>query len=453
MNHSLNDTVQSDLLRFLNAPNLQRPSVTVSPASEPITGDIYVPGSKSVTNRALLIAAIANGVSRLEGILHSDDSFWCIRALRALGVHIEVDGDTATVHGCDGQWPNRSASLYVGSAGTVARFLPGLLAVAHGEWAVSGSEQIQNRPMGPLLQALTELGAKFTFASNAANRLPYQLTGSSIAGGEVVISGSVSSQFISGLLLAGPYTQNGLTVHLVDEVVQRDYVEITLEMMRNFGATATSSVDGEVIRVEASPYLGQSLRLEPDVSTAGYFFGLAALTEGTVRVHGIQKNTRQPDIELLQLLERMGCSVNYHEHFVEISGPKQLKGGFTVSMKKCSDQTLTLAVIAVFADAPITLTNVAHIRHHESDRISAICAELTKLQIRVEEQEDGLTIYPGTPIPTKVDTYDDHRMAMALSLLGTRISGLEIDNPSCVAKTCPDYFDRLSAIGVQVVYG
>ncbi|WP_282936330.1 hypothetical protein [Paenibacillus sp. RC67] len=202
--------------------------------------------------------------------------------------------------------------------------------------------------------------------------------------------------------------------------------------------------------MKSGKYKAQSLALEPDVSTCGYFWSIAAQTNGCIRIHGINEQTRQPDIEILNVLEQMGCTVIRGADFIEVTGAPQLKGGFSISMKRWSDQTLTIAAMAPFADGPITLTDAAHIRHHECDRIAAICTELGKLGIRVEEHPDGLTVYPGEPTPALLDTYDDHRVAMALSLIAVKADGIRIADPGCVSKTCPDYWDRLSALGLDV---
>ncbi|MCZ8521019.1 MULTISPECIES: 3-phosphoshikimate 1-carboxyvinyltransferase [Paenibacillus] len=432
--------------------NNDKGEVKISPPKGAVNGRIRVPGSKSLTNRALVIAALAEGRSELRGILRSDDSYWCIDALTKLGVQVDVEGETAYVGGCAGNWPNPSGELYLGAAGTAARFLPGALAVSTGAWTVKGSRRLSERPLAPLLGALTDLGAAFEY-KREERCMPFLLRASGLRGGEVTLPGSTSSQFISGLLLAAPYAREEITLRIDGEVVQRDYVRMTLDTMRSFGVTADVSADGQTIAVPAGRYQAQSTVLEPDVSTCCYFWAAAALTAGCVRIEGLEaKRTRQPDIGILDVLERMGCTVHRGEDYVEVRGARQLKGGFTLSMKKWSDQTLTIAALAPFADGPITLTDAAHIRHHECDRIAAICGELGKLGLRVEEHHDGLTVYPGQPVPALLDSHDDHRMAMALSLIGLRVPGIGIMDPGCVSKTCPDYFEQLSELGVEVEY-
>ncbi|MDQ1913466.1 3-phosphoshikimate 1-carboxyvinyltransferase [Paenibacillus sp. GD4] len=431
--------------------NHEKPMITIHPPKAAVAGTITLSGSKSLTNRALIIAALAEGTSRLEGILRSDDSYWCLDCLTKLGVNVSMAGETAYVTGCGGAWPVRSGELYVGAAGTVARFLPGALATSdHGCWTVTGSKRMGERPLAPLLSALSDLGASIR-SGEADRSVPFTLEARGLRGGEAALPGATSSQFISGLLIAAPYAASPLTIRINGEVVQRDYVDMTLSMMRLFGICPKVIDNGQAISVPAGKYQAHSIRLEPDVSACCYFWALAAITEGRIRIEGIcAAATSQPDIEILKVLERMGCYVVRGDDFVEVTGTRQLKGGFTVSMKAWSDQTLTIAAMAVFADAPITMTDAAHIRHHECDRISAVCAELRKLGIRVEERMDGLTVYPGQPKAAVLETHDDHRMAMALSLIGARSEGIRLMDPGCVSKTCPDYFERLAALGIGI---
>ena len=426
--------------------------VQISPPKSNVEGTIDVPGSKSLTNRALIIASLAEGKSRLDGILKSDDSYWCLDALTKLGVSVVIEGETAYVEGCGGSWPNPSGELYMGAAGTIARFLPAALAIGIGNWTIKGSKRLSERPLAPLLSALSSLGAILDY-QEAEHRLPFKLHASGLKGGSARLPGTTSSQFISGLLIAAPYTQDPLIVQIDGEIVQRDYVQMTVDIMKAFGITPQVSEDGQSIMVPSGKYQAQTFQLEPDVSTCCYFWALAALTAGCVRIEGINASrTSQPDIEILHVLEQMGCTVIRGETFVEVQGTKQLKGGFTLSMKKWSDQTLTIAALAPFTDGPITLTDAAHIRHHECDRIAAICTELGKLGIRVEEHHDGLTIYPGQPMPALLNSHDDHRMAMALSLIGLRVENIRITDPGCVSKTCPGYFEQLAALGVEINY-
>ncbi|MFC5649623.1 3-phosphoshikimate 1-carboxyvinyltransferase [Paenibacillus solisilvae] len=430
-----------------------KPGVILTPPAVDINGTLLIPGSKSMTNRALLLAAVAKGTSRLEGVLRSDDSYWCLNSLSQLGVQVTVEGQTAVVEGVNGRWPRQTGEIYVGAAGTLARFLPGLLAAGNGEWRIRGSKRMSERPLAPLLQELAALGAGIAY-EDREGCLPCRLEAAGLRGGNAVLSGSVSSQFISGMLMCAPLMEQALMLHIEGTVVQREYVEMTLAMMRMFGIESTLEDNGQKILVRRA-YQAPStpIMLEPDVSTCGYFWSLAALTNGRIRIQGISRHTLQPDIELITVLERMGCGVVHGDDFIEVCGTKELKGDFTVSMGKWSDQTLTVAALAVFADGPVTMIDAAHIRHHECDRISAICMELRKMGIQVDEHHDGLTVYPGIPQPALLNPHDDHRMAMALALIGARVPGIRIADPGCVSKTCPDYWDRLERLGFGVDWG
>ncbi len=428
-------------------------SVSLSPPeTQSINGEVTIPGSKSLTNRALILAALANGTSTLAGILKSDDSYWCIDALNRLGIKTEVEGDTITVHGNNGVWPNDNVDLYIGAAGTIARFLPGALAVAKkGNWVIEASNRMSERPVKPLIEALTEMGAAIDYLDKDGY-FPLRIRANELEGGAVSISGKVSSQFISGILLASPYANKDVTVTIPDHIVQPDYVEITLNLMEKFGVKAQYTEDLLEIVVPQSEYKSCDLQLEADASTASYFLALAAVTNGRIKITNLSSENSQPDINMITIYEKMGCTVTRGEDFIELIGTPTLKGGFEISMLDMSDQTLTLAAIAPFTTGPITIRDVEHIRYHESDRISAICTELQKLGIKVEEFKDGLTVYPGTPRAATLDSYDDHRVAMSLALIGARVPGIVINDPGCVSKTCPSYFDLLRQLGVNVKY-
>lgn len=422
--------------------------VVVSPSKKRINGSVTIPGSKSLTNRALIIGALANGRSKVTGILKSDDSYWCIDSLKKLGIKIDIQDETAYIEGKGGNWD--SGNLYIGAAGTIARFLPGALAVSgEGTWAIEASESMSKRPVSPLINALRELGAEIKYLSNEGY-YPLLIKGKELCGGEVSLSGNISSQFISGLLIAAPYFKESITVNIKDHIVQHSYVLLTLELMKKFGANVQYDNNLKRIIVCPSKYTSQDVNLEADVSTACYFLALAAVTNGRIRIDNLNYETKQPDIKMVDVLEQMGCKVTKGSSFIELEGVTQLKGGFEISMREMSDQTLTLAAIAPFADGPITIKDVEHIRHHESNRISVICESLSKLGIKVEEFKDGLKVYPGNPKPTLLNTHDDHRVAMSLALIGSRVEGIQINDPGCVSKTCPQYFGMLESLGLNI---
>jgi len=421
--------------------------ITVSPGKQKIEAAITIPGSKSLTNRALIMSALADGKSQISGILKSDDSYWCIEALKKLGANIELQGNTAHVEGNGGRW--NSADLYIGSAGTIARFLPGALAASRGEWELEASQSMRKRPVAPLIDALKELGAEIDYLA-AKDYYPLRIKGTGMGGGEVSLSGAISSQFISGVLIAAPYFNETTTVTIKDEIVQHAYVYLTLDLMKEFGADVQDDNALQQIVINPQGYKAKDIQLEPDASAACYFLALAAVTNGRIRINGLTDKTKQPDIQMLEVFEQMGCRVTKGTDFIELEGAIKLTGDLEISMKEMSDQALTLAAIAPFADGPITIKDVAHIRHHESDRISVICKALTQLGIKAEEFNGGLKVYPGKPNQALLNTYDDHRVAMALALIGARAEGIQLHDPGCVSKTFPHYFKLLEDLGLEV---
>ncbi|GKV57523.1 3-phosphoshikimate 1-carboxyvinyltransferase [Sporosarcina sp. NCCP-2222] len=425
-------------------------TVMVSPSEKRMNGSVTIPGSKSLTNRALIISALANGRSKITGILKSDDSYWCIDSLRKLGIEIEIRDNTVFIEGKGGEW-NSSSSLYIGAAGTIARFLPGALALSNnGAWEIEASESMSKRPISPLIDALQELGADISYL-NEMGYYPISIKGKELSGGHVSLSGKLSSQFISGILIPSPYAKGSVNLNIKDYIVQHSYVYLTLQLMEKFGAQVVYDNKLEKIVINPSHYMPQELELEADASTACYFLALAALTNGKIRIRNLTYETKQPDIKMVDILKRMGCNVTKGPSFIELEGAAQLKGGFEISMREMSDQTLTLAAIAPFADGPITIKDVEHIRYHESDRISAICYSLTELGIKVEEYRDGLKVYPGNPKPALLHTFDDHRVAMSLALIGSKIEGISLNDPGCVSKTCPHFFDMLENLGLKIL--
>jgi len=422
-------------------------SIRLAPAKAPIVADIMISGSKSVSNRALILAGMAKGTTRLSGLLRSDDTWWCADALRRLGVKMEFDGTSARIAGIGPTRP-KSGDLHVGSAGTIARFLPPMLAAGDkGKWKITASKQMSKRPVGPLFEALRAGGAKINCLEQE-NCFPAIIDGNSFAGGELSMSGAVSSQFISGVLMGAAQAPKGVDLRVKGGIVQSEYVAITLDVMRHFGAKITAAKDFTRFQVEPTGYKARDLVVEADASTATYFAAIAALTKGKIVMKNLGQNTRQPDYGFLQILEKLGCLVERSNVATSVEMRGQLRGGFEIDMRPLSDAALTLAAIAPFADAPITITGVAHIRHHESDRIAAMCLSLAKLGIKVEEREDGMVIYPGQPEFAVLETFEDHRMAMALSVVGIGSKGVELKDPGCVSKTCPSFFDQIAAIGI-----
>ena len=422
-------------------------TIHVAPFRSTIDAAMSIPGSKSVSNRALLMAAVADGPCALSGVLKSEDTYWTVESLRTLGVSVEIDGTDFGIVGNNFLADTGRREIYVGSAGTAARFLPGILAARAGETLMRGSRQMTARPIAPLVETLRAMGADVT-AIGPDMHLPLRIAGGGFRGGTVGLSGSESSQYISGALIAAPLAQGPTRLNV--EGAMRDYVGITVEYMRRFGIDVRHDLEANAFDVSPQPYRACDMSLEADASTATYFFSLAALTGGRIELTNLGTGTTQPDYRFTEVLERMGCAVERHAGSTVVTGPRALKGGFDIDMQLMSDASLTLGALAPFADAPIHIHNIAHSRKQESNRISVACSILTQLGIEVEERPDGFSIYPGPPQSTTIDPHEDHRVAMAFALTGLRANGIAIRNPSCVSKTCPDYFDMLENLGIQL---
>lgn len=419
---------------------------------KPVDWVVEVPGSKSMTNRALLMAALADGTTTLKGVLFSEDSRNFLGSLKSLGFQTKIDENAkiVTVQGCNGTIPVTSGEIYVGSAGTAARFLTAMLAMAEGTFVIIASEQMKKRPMKPLFKVLEELGAEIV-CLDKEGFLPVQIKG--IRGRRpadercsVKLDISESTQFLSALLLVSPMIKQGLHIEITSARKDGSYIQITRKMMEQFGAVV--AFDGEQYHIKSGmKYQSGCYQIEPDVSAACYFYAAAALTGGRTVVKNVTWNCMQGDLKFLKLLEKMGAEVNDTPDGIEVRGASNGKlKGITVDMKDFSDQTMTLAALAPFADGDVRIENIGHIRLQESDRIHAIATELGRLGIRCDEEKDAITIHPGTPKPTVIQTYEDHRMAMAFSLVGLRVAGIEISNPMCCRKTFETYFEVLDSL-------
>ncbi len=410
----------------------------------PVSYQAEIPGSKSITNRALLLASMADGESTLRHILFSDDSRAFLDCLEKLGYELSVDEKERIVK-IKGGLPCKKAQIHVRSAGTTARFLTAFLAAAGGEYEILSSEQMAKRPMKPLCEALEKLGIEFAYY-NREYFLPFQMKANGCMGGTVDLFAEQSSQFLSALLMTGHLYEKGLTICHTGTEIARSYIDMTIKMMEQFGGSVVRK--GQTYYVyPTGPYQALDYRIEPDVSGAGYFFAMAVLTGGEVLVKDVHFDSLQGDIQFLEILKRLGANVTDTPEGVKVSGPENgCYSGIDVDMNDCSDQTMTMAALAVFAKSPTVIRNIGHIRLQESDRIHAIVTELTKLGILCEEGEDSITIHPGEPKPAAIDTYHDHRMAMAFSLIGLRADGIVINDPGCTAKTFENYFELLDDV-------
>lgn len=433
---------------------------SISPITRPLNASVRVPGSKSITNRALLIAALAQGTTRLTNALFSDDSRYFARALQTLGFDLALDeaNHEITVNGLGGQIPAQKADLYIGNAGTAARFLSAFLTLGHGEYILDGEPRMRERPIGDLVVALTQLGADVHPVFQSPNHQivksqiypPVKIISSGLPGGKTTIAGDISSQFLSALLMVAPYAQSPVEIELSTELNSKPYVEMTLAIMRDFGVTVERE-GYQFFKITPSCYLPiANYAIESDASAASYFFAAPAICGGTARVENISRRSVQGDIAFLDVLESMGCGVTETDNCLLITGHSPLRG-LDLDMRDIPDTAQTLAAIAPFAVTPTRIRGIASARVKETDRIAATCAELARLGVKVEEHPDGMTIYPCDEFkPAVIQTYNDHRMAMAFSLIGLRVPGVTIENPGCVSKTFPNFFEVLSQLDSKV---
>ena len=406
---------------------------------------LRVPGSRSITNRALLIAALANGDSELYGALTSDDTAAMLDSLSAMGCEIDLQsGGAWFVKGRNGRLRRSAAALDTHGSGTTARFLTAAAALSEGPVVIDGNERMRKRPIRELVDALTQLGVRVKILGENGCP-PVRVDGGGIAGGFVEVDASRSSQFLSALLLAAPYAARDVILKPMDGIlVSKPYVDLTLSIMREFGAKVTERRDGAYRVSRVHPYQGRPYRIEPDASSAVYAFCAAAIGGGRIRVDDIPRNSIQPDLALLGILDRMGCEVSRGPNHVEVRGPMGRLIPVDVDMNDMPDAVLALAVVALFAGGTTTIRNVANLRIKESNRLLALETEIRKLGATARATLDSLIIEPGKLHGAEIDTYDDHRMAMAFALAGLRVEGVVIRNPSCVTKTWPEYFSALA---------
>lgn len=441
----------------------RRDPLPIEPVTGPLDASVRPPGSKSVTNRALVCAALARGVTDVVGALQADDTAAMLDCLRSLGVGVASTvpgggegtvGPSAAVlrvNGCAGRPPVDGAILDVRLSGTTSRFIAPVAALARGTVVVDGAEPMRRRPMGALLDALSDLGVGVDPLGEPGH-LPVRITasGRDVLGGTVAVSGDVSSQFLSGLLLSGPCFDDGLTVQVSTELVSVPYVRLTVEVMEAFGASVQVDDDWRSLRVSPGGYRAvPRFEVEPDASAASYWAAAAVIAGGTVRIDGLGRGTAQGDVAFLDVLARMGARVEWSDDHVVVGAGSALRG-IEVDMADISDTAQTLAAVAVFADGPTKVSGIGFIRGKETDRIAAVVSELGRLGIDAQEDSDGFTVRPGSPQPGVVATYDDHRMAMSFALIGLRAPGIRIADPGCTAKTYPGFWvdlDRVTASG------
>jgi 3-phosphoshikimate 1-carboxyvinyltransferase len=419
-------------------------NILMQPVGRSIQGAIRPPGSKSLTNRALIVAALARGKSRLTGVLDSQDTRVMVDSLQRLGIDLSHDAGRNTIEivGCDGKLPVQQADLWLENSGTSIRFLTALCCLGHGTYRLDGNARMRERPIADLAAALADLGISIQCEfENGCPPVIVQACG--IRGGKVSVGGEVSSQFLSALLMASPGAAGPLTIEVAGTLVSEPYVEMTLRVCEAFGVAIERRSAG-TYHVLPQTYQGREYSIEPDASAASYFLAAAAVTGGIVTIPGLSRGALQGDVGFAEVLRQMGCAVEYTADRMTVRGAALR--GVDVDMNGISDTAQTLAAIAPFAAGPTRIRNVGHMRHKETDRIAALATELRRIGQRIEEHPDGLTIEPAPVLPATIETYDDHRMAMSFAVTGLVAPGITIAHPECTAKTYPRFFEDLAAL-------
>ncbi len=418
-------------------------SIEIPIVKTPVETSVRVPGSKSLTNRALLAAALAKGESKLTGCLYSVDTDAMITNLGLLGIKITCAGqDEVHLEGSGGNFAAFDGSLNCVNAGTATRFLTAAMTIVPGTQTVDGNARMRERPILDLVEALKPLGTEIECPTGCP---PVTIKSGSLRGGTTKIPGNVSSQFLSALLLVTPYAQEPTEISVIGELVSKPYVDLTLDIVEIFGGNITNQ-DYHTFQVEPVRYSAFDYAVEADVSSACYWFALAAATASKIQVRGVRRESRQADIRVLDVLEQMGAQVESGADSVTVTGPSKLKAPGVVDMVDFSDQVMTIAVLAAMAEGETTIANVEVVRHKETDRLAATANELNRAGIQVNENQDSLVITGGVAHGAQIQTYDDHRMAMSFAILGTRTPGIEILDPGCVSKTYPAFFEELFAV-------
>lgn len=403
---------------------------------------VRVPGSKSLTQRALVIAALARDNSFISNPLISEDTNYLMEGLRILGAQIVSVSGGLYVNGTAGKLANTDRQIFLGNNGTALRFLTALVCLGQGQYILTGEKRLRERPVGALAEALKKMGAHITCTSDCP---PVTINANGLAGGKISLRDVESSQYVSALLLCAPYTRQGIELTLRGRVSSVPYIDLTVAAMREFGIKIEKEKNKYTVKRQNS-YQGREYRVEGDASSASYFFLAAALLQRPIRVMGISRKSCQGDIHLLEILEKLGCHIEAREDWVEVTGNNLTEGDFIFDLNDMPDMVPTLAVLAAFRRGKTTITNVEHLRIKESDRLAAMAAELKRAGIKAEETAGGLIIAGGKMKPAKIQTYNDHRIAMSFAVAALAVTGIEITDKKCVDKSFPEFWEELGKI-------
>ena len=414
----------------------------INPAGK-IVAKIECPASKSYTNRALLIAALANGTSTLQKPLVSNDTKYMRLALEQFGVFVKQEDHDFIVLGTGGDIKCPQSEISIGLAGTTMRFLTTFAALSPGTTYLTGERRMLERPISDLLNALNQMGVKARSLKNNGCP-PLEISGGGVLGGKINLAGDKSSQYLTSILLCAPYFKSDTTINIIGNLTSKSYADITLSIMKDFGVTVQNKNYTQFYIPAGQTYQARNYDVEADWSSASYFLAAAAITQGEMTLFGLKPDSLQGDAGFLDVLEQMGCTIERSPEKIFIKG-NPLRG-IDINMNNMPDVAQTLAVTALFAKGMTRISGIGNLKIKETDRIEALKGELSRLGARVETGEDFLIIHPGTYVPADIETYDDHRMAMSLALAGLKIPGVRIKNPNCVEKSFPDFFEQLESI-------